>query len=260
MCGHRNRAGAAVYITANTTDGHGRKAENIAHARCVFADFDEGIQPLPLEPTAIILTSVIAEAMKAQCWWLINQSDGMDFTTFDGIMARLVADHRADPRAKDRARILRVPGFLHCKNPAHPHLVRMIGGSGRRYSVSEMIAAFPLIHRPEPSKMAAVVLDAKSADRVKRYAIAAVNGEARKLASLQDGRRSAVFLAACSIGKFAVHRIVAASEIEAVLMAAWEASGGAEKHGRAYPQARLSGTLHHLLSNPASPVKPQLAF
>ena len=39
--------------------------------------------------------------------------------------------------------MLRLPGFLHRKNPAEPHMVRVVGGCRRRYTRAQILAAFP---------------------------------------------------------------------------------------------------------------------
>ncbi len=226
-----NCRAATVCVTANRTDGHGRKTENIAGIRCVFADWDDGLPVrLPLEPTVIVETS----PGRAQAWWLIALGDPMELTTFASIMYRLVADYGADPQAKDAARILRIPGFLHQKNPNRPHLVRVIGGSRRRYRTADLIAAFPPIERPAPVPRSAVVLDASNAGRMRRYAIRALQAETEALARMIDGRRNAVFLTACKLAKFAAHSVLSSNEITAPLLDAWRANGGEAKHGRSH--------------------------
>ena len=45
---------------------------------------------------------------------------------FEAVQQRLVDDYGSDPKAKDRARVLRLPGFYHKKRPEQPHLVRLV--------------------------------------------------------------------------------------------------------------------------------------
>jgi Bifunctional DNA primase/polymerase, N-terminal len=71
-----------------------------------------------------------------------------------------------------------------------------------------------------------------SSERMRRYAEAALHKEAGRLAVLTDGRRHGVFLAACCVARFAAHNVLAPSEIEARLLAGWDASGAGAKHGR----------------------------
>lgn len=235
MCCNRNEAGASVCVAVNATDGTGRKSENIVRIRAVFADWDDGLPAdVPLEPSIINQTSAPKGQIHAQALWLISLDDTMDRVTFAGIEARLVADYGADPHAIDLARNLRLPGFLHQKDSAAPFLVRRIGGSQRRYTMTELVAAYPPLTRIDPPRPAPVVLEKRGADRLKRYAIGAVHRAAGNLATLEDGRRHAVFSAACSLGKFVAHDVIAQDEVEAALLAAWDASGAARQHGRTY--------------------------
>jgi Primase C terminal 2 (PriCT-2) len=43
--------------------------------------------------------------------------------------------------------VLRLPGFLHRKDPARPHMVRIVAEAGRRYDREEILRAFPPVER-----------------------------------------------------------------------------------------------------------------
>lgn len=58
-------------------------------------------------------------------------------------MACMVANYGCDESAKDISRCLRMPGFLHRKDPANPHMIRVVGGNRRRYTRAEILKAFP---------------------------------------------------------------------------------------------------------------------
>jgi len=62
-------------------------------------------------------------------------------------MERMVASYGCDHRAKDLSRVLRLPGFLHRKDPARPHMVRIVAEAGRRYDREEILRAFPPVER-----------------------------------------------------------------------------------------------------------------
>lgn len=63
------------------------------------------------------------------------------------VLERLVPFFGADKNARDIARILRVPGFLHWKDPANPFPIRLVHRSDRRYTERELAAAFPWVPR-----------------------------------------------------------------------------------------------------------------
>jgi RecA-family ATPase len=136
-----NEAGAGVFVTVNETDGTGRRKENIVRVRALWQEADRGDEPeLPLEPHIVVESSpgkyhryVLAE---------------MPLEAFEATQERLVQDYGSDPAAKDRARVLRVPGFFHLKNPERPHLVRIVHESGERpYPWERIREAFPPVER-----------------------------------------------------------------------------------------------------------------
>jgi Protein of unknown function (DUF3631)/RepB DNA-primase from phage plasmid len=79
-------------------------------------------------------------------YWLVQgdwPADDQGRKDFASVMARMVASYGSDKSAKDISRVLRVPGFLHRKNPNAPHMVAVVGGNGLRYTRAEILAAFP---------------------------------------------------------------------------------------------------------------------
>ena len=57
----------------------------------------------------------------------------------------LIEEYGSDPQAGSRTQVLRVPGTLHLKDPANPHLVRIVEEltTERIYTAAEVAAAFP---------------------------------------------------------------------------------------------------------------------
>lgn len=98
-------------------------------------------------------------------------------------------------------------------------------------------------------------LSGDGSDRLRRYAIAALNAEAEHLSSLADGRRNALFLAACKLARFSAHGVLAADAIKATLVQAFDANGGGSKHGRDY----AAGVIHRGLAMGRNDALPMLA-
>jgi hypothetical protein len=67
-------------------------------------------------------------------------------------MQRMCESYGCDRNAKDISRVLRLPGFLHRKDPSHPHMVHMVADGGRRYTRGEILRAFPKVERGPPRK------------------------------------------------------------------------------------------------------------
>jgi primase-like protein/DNA primase RepB-like protein len=139
--------GAGVWVTVNETDGKGRKSENVTRIRAVWQEDDEGFEgEFPLEPSLVVETS---EGHYHRYWLLADDwpADDAGKSDFAGVMRRMVQDFGSDNSAKDLVRVLRVPGFLHRKDPGNPQTVRIVGGNRKRYARADILLAFPPIEK-----------------------------------------------------------------------------------------------------------------
>jgi hypothetical protein len=132
-----NARGAGVFICVNATDLKGRGARHIKKLRGIWQDDDHGWQgKFPLAPSLVVSTS----PGRFQRLWLC---DGLTLHQHRAVQERLAVSFGHDRQACGVNRVLRLPGFRHMKNPNAPHLVRIVGGDGRRYSGAQILAAFP---------------------------------------------------------------------------------------------------------------------
>lgn len=123
-----NNKGAGVFITVNETDLKGRaNSENMVRPRAVFQEADRPATP---EPPLTPHIQVESSPGKFHRYLLIDNVQQIEWADWEAAMRRMVADHGSDPNAKDRARVLRLPGFYHMKNPDAPHMVRIVAESG----------------------------------------------------------------------------------------------------------------------------------
>jgi hypothetical protein len=99
------------------TDGTGRKAKNITKVRALFADLDGSpLQPIlnaTLEPHMIIESS----KDKYHAYWLVNDCPLDKFSMYQKAIAR---KFNSDPKVHDLSRVMRMPGFYHCKGSPFP--------------------------------------------------------------------------------------------------------------------------------------------
>jgi hypothetical protein len=118
---HLNTKGAGIYITVNQTNMRGRKAENIVRVRCLFVDLDGA--PLPRSgPTPHITVET-----SPGHWHVYWRVDGVTLDEFTDKQRTLIALHGGDPVVCDLPRVMRLPGFFHCKR--EPQLVRIVSTS-----------------------------------------------------------------------------------------------------------------------------------
>jgi hypothetical protein len=131
-----NRQRAGIFVTVNETDTHGRKLANITRVRAIWVEDDEGLGiQLPIEPHIITETS-------PGKFHKIILVDGVSVAEHARLQAIMVSYFGSDPDAKDLARVLRVPGFFHCKG--EPFRVSLIHESGAApFTAEEMLKVFP---------------------------------------------------------------------------------------------------------------------
>lgn len=138
-------SGAGIFVTVNKTDGKGRTRANIIESCAIWADIDKATKnnPLPIDPHIVVESS----PGKHHKYW---RTTAPSEEAHDAVMNRLAADHDADKSAMDFARVLRLPGTIHQKDPARPHLVNLVSASSRvPYTWGEIEAAFPPVEAPE---------------------------------------------------------------------------------------------------------------
>jgi hypothetical protein len=153
----KNENGVGVFVTINETRGTGRTLANFGRPRSLWADMDGAPTPKwPLPPSMIVESS----PRKFHFYWLIDGD--MPLSTWRGMMARIVDRYGADRAATDPVRVLRVPGFYHCKG--RPVLVKLLVCNGRRYTGGELVKAFPPIAR-KPKRRSAGAVTPTNVDR-----------------------------------------------------------------------------------------------
>jgi len=119
-----NKQGAGVFVTVNKTNLTGRKKTDIIGIRAVWQEDDnKGAKELPVDP------HIVVESSPGKFHrYILTETTKLD--EFEPVQQVLVDLYGSDPNAKDRSRVLRLPGFFHQKNPERPHMVQIIHESG----------------------------------------------------------------------------------------------------------------------------------
>lgn len=146
--------GYGIFVTIHETDGQGRKNENIIKLRALVIDGDEGEMPtnFPIPPTFIVCRK--NNPNKYHAYWLIADSDGNLYDAkedthaqrWSQLQQRLALYYGTDPKIKDLARVMRLPGTIHRKDPENPDMYKFhqINDPSKRYTMDEMEEAHPL--------------------------------------------------------------------------------------------------------------------
>ncbi len=142
----RNAKGAAIWVAINETDGKGRRVENVTGVRAVFADMDGAplapVLSCTLEPHLVVETS----PGKYHAYWFVR---GLAVEQFAGVQRRVAKTFGADPML-DLPRVMRLPGFVHQKDPAAPFVARIVHERpGLPYKPADVLRTFPPLQEEE---------------------------------------------------------------------------------------------------------------
>jgi hypothetical protein len=122
---HYNEQGYGIFVTIAAMDGHGRELSNVAYLRAHYIDldnlsaqqnYDRATQAYP-PPSFAVNTS----PGKYHVYWTVAPYIGND--RFQIVQRKLRQVFDGDKRVIDAARVMRLAGTLHLKNPLAPHNV-----------------------------------------------------------------------------------------------------------------------------------------
>jgi P4 family phage/plasmid primase-like protien len=137
--------GYGVYVTVNPTDGRGRKIENIVEYNWAFADIDNGSKVLvdyPLKPAFI----TGRDETHGHIYWPVTGCTTV--TQYNRMQKQIALYLGSDEQVIDPCRVLRIPGFLHLKDPSAPKTYTVMQDNSAEidfeYSYEEIISAFKL--------------------------------------------------------------------------------------------------------------------
>jgi hypothetical protein len=143
-CGEANAANWGIFFCVNEIDRdldpkHKRTSAMLTRIRAIWADDDKPRDrprdDWPLDPNIIVETS----PGKYHYYWLTSTGD---LDQWAQVMAGIVTHFDTDPNSRDLVRVLRVPGFNHCKK--EPFCVHDIIQYEIPYLWEEIVEAFPL--------------------------------------------------------------------------------------------------------------------
>jgi hypothetical protein len=144
-----NKHGAGVFVMISEGDGKGRKEKNVIRVRAVFADFDGVALPerWALKPHILVLSS----PGKHHVYWLVCD---LPLDEFKPLQKALAAHYGSDSSVSDKNRVMRLPGFYHCKG--EPVMVKLLEVSAHpAYTRADLLAAWPAVAealKPKPAR------------------------------------------------------------------------------------------------------------
>jgi P4 family phage/plasmid primase-like protien len=146
----QNAKGAGVFVTINATDLKGRSAKNVVGLRALFVDDDHRAiaDPLALQPSP---SMVVMSRNGSHAYWLLDP--GEDIAHFEQAQAAIAHHLGTDAKVKDLPRVMRLPGFLHQKNPAEPFPVSLLAAdASMKYTIATLMAVYPPLAVEAPAR------------------------------------------------------------------------------------------------------------
>ena len=118
-----NQQGAGVFVMVNQGDLKGRAAVNVQRVRAAFVDLDgaplESVLQCGMPPHIVCDTST----GRHHAYWLVSDCALQDFKP---LQQKLATKFGGDPSVNDLPRVMRLPGFYHCKGAPTLTTVRSI--------------------------------------------------------------------------------------------------------------------------------------
>jgi len=137
-----NKKGFGIFQTVQQFSKT-RRIENLISINAWAVDIDDGTKEQMLSKIKIGLTPTLVVETKRgyQVYWKAKNATVENWKNI--LTHRLVPFYGADKRAKDLARLLRVPGYFHLKDPCDPFLVRKVWEHFVQYSEAEIMRYYP---------------------------------------------------------------------------------------------------------------------
>lgn len=132
-----------IFLTVNEFNGARRK-DCLKRIVAWAVDMDEGSKSEQRDRLlrSPLVPSLIVETKRGyQAWWAAKEGARPEHWNAL-VLERLVPFFGSDKNARDLCRILRVPGFLHLKDPADPFKVRIAWRHDVSYSERQIADAF----------------------------------------------------------------------------------------------------------------------
>ncbi len=138
--------GYGIFWTVNKFRDTTRRKDNLEQILSWCVDMDEGTKAemvAKINRSPLVPTQVIETKRGYQVYWFAQDGHAEHWNAI--MLERLVPWFGADDNARDLARILRAPGFLHLKHPAEPFKCELRHRWAVKYTERQMADAFPWV-------------------------------------------------------------------------------------------------------------------
>lgn len=156
IAGRWNQAGKGIFWAPNLPTAAVRRTANIVQVRYGYVDIDgcddaaaKAAMLARLDAAPCLPCRVVETRHGFHAYWRVT---GLELDAWNAVVRRrLVPYFGADIRAADPARMLRVPGFLHCKRLDDPFMVRLVRRTDEVHAAPQILDGFPEVGPARPS-------------------------------------------------------------------------------------------------------------
>jgi hypothetical protein len=136
-----NAQGAGVFWMVNVGDLKGRKASNVQRVRALFVDLD-GAPLLPVRAASLPAHCIVETSPNRwHAYWRVSDCSLSEFTL---LQQALAAKFGGDKSVNDLPRVMRLPGFDHCKQERYRAHCVALHDDVPPYAVAQLREAFAL--------------------------------------------------------------------------------------------------------------------
>lgn len=138
-----NAKGMGIYYSLNRSDGQGVKSANIKAVRVLPLDLDMTAPPeaWDIEPHMVMRSS----PGRHQALFMVKPTTNFELAS--NVVKRLAVEFGGDPTVCDRARVFRLPGFVHQKADPFTSRIISIDHFAPRYAIEHLHELLPPLPR-----------------------------------------------------------------------------------------------------------------
>jgi hypothetical protein len=152
---HLNGMGYGIFGSVNDFNSI-RRESDLKKLNFWFCEMDGGTKEEQLERIKrFLLPTLIVESKRGyHCYWAIKEDLIKQYGLINALVVykeinkRIISKLGADKNASDAARVLRVPGYYHCKDPSDKFLITIVLSIEISYTPQEMLLWLPELKEP----------------------------------------------------------------------------------------------------------------
>ena len=139
-CKEYNQAGHGIFVAVNQIEGSKRKQEYVTKFRAAFMDVDGKGDYMPLDKLVLPVKPTVVTARDLNHYHVYFALKGdVTLEQWTALQRCLIRRYHSDETMVDSAKVLRVPGYQHLKDPDNPMVYYLMrNDKNARYTFEEL--------------------------------------------------------------------------------------------------------------------------